>query len=316
MLFLTEDILNSAKVRTFAPISQTTFSDADLILIANEELQLKLVSDIQSIREDFFLGSTTQSLVANIGAYYIPSRAIGNALRAVTYVDSQGSESSPLNRISIDRAYLFAGTNTVPSAYYIQSDQIVLLPTPSISAGSIRQYFAQRPNQLVATASCAKITAIATVSGTTTFTVNTDLTATLAVGGTVDILRAKSPFMLTALDVPVTVISASTIAVSQSLVSDVNLGMLPAVGDYICLAGQANIAQVPQEFHPMLAQMVAIRILESLGDMNKRGAAEQTLNALRKEALKLIKNRVESAPQKVDTRGGILGRIGSRYGFR
>lgn len=316
MIFFTEDILESIKVRTMAPISQSTFQDTGLIVIANEELQLKLVSDIQTIREDFFLTSELQPLVANINAYFIPNRAIGNALRAVTYVDTQGNESAPLNRVPVDRAYLYGTSNSVPIAYYIQADQVVLLPKPSTSQGSVKMYFSQRPNQLVATTSCAKITAIASVGGVTTFDVNTDLTGTLTTSNLIDILRAKSPFMLWSQDVAITAITSTQISVADADISDVNGLILPTVGDYICPQGQANIPQVPQEFHPVLAQMGACRILASLGDLNKLNAAKAELAEVRKEAIRLVKNRVESAPEKVDTRGSILGRIGSRYGLR
>lgn len=309
MFFFTEDLLNSIKLRTLAPISQTTFQDADLILLANEELQLKLVSDIQGIREDYFLNYSLSPLVSGITNYFVSNRAIGNALRVVTFVDQAGNESAPLNRVSVDRAYLFQGTNTTPTAYYLSNDQIVLLPTPSQSSGYLKQYFSQRPNQIVATSTCAKITAINTVTGTSTFTVDTDLTASLTTANKVDFLRVQSPFMLWSQEIQITAITATTIAVTSTSISDVNGLVLPTVGDYICPAKQANIPQVPQEFHPMLAQMVALRLMESLGDMNKYQAAERTLTILRKEAMKLIKNRVESSPEKVDTRGGILSRI-------
>lgn len=316
MIFYTEDLLNSMKIRSFAPMAQTTFTDTDFILILNEELQLKLVSDIQGIREDFFLASQDSPLTVNISNYFIPGRAIGNALRAVTYVDSVGNESAPLNRVTVDRSYLFQGKGSVPNAYYILSDQIVLLPTPTVTQGKVRQYFSQRPNQLVATASCAKITAVSSALGVTTFTVDTDLTASLTTASFVDILRTTSPFMLWAQDLPVVAITSTTIQVTQTLVSDANAVVLPGVGDYICPQGRANIAQIPQEFHPMLAQMGAVRALASLGDLNKHQAAKAELQEVRKEGIKLIKNRVISSPEKVDSRGGVLGRIGSRYGLR
>ena len=316
MFFFTEDLLNSAKLRTLAPISQTTFQDADLILLANEELQLKLVSDIQSIREDFFLTSALINLQAGVDRYVIPNRAIGNALKAVFYVDTQGNVSSPINRIDVDKSYLFAGTNSIPSAFYFEGDEIVLAPKPSTSAGQIKVSFMQRPNQLVLTATCAKITGISSASGTTTFTVDTDLTASLSVGVNVDFLKAQSPFMLWANEVPITAITSTTIAVTQTNVNDQAGNVRPTIGDYICPAKQCNIPQVPQEFHPMLAQMVALRLMESMGDMNKYQVGAATLAAARREAIKLIKNRVESSPDKVDSRGGILGRTGNRYGLR
>ncbi len=317
MFYLTEDLTAAITLRTLAPASQTTFLNSDLIQIANDEMQLKLVSDIQTIREDFFLASSDQSMVGAQSKYYMPSRAIGNALRSVCFVDSQGNESAPLNRVGVDRAYLYGNGNSQPAAFYVQSDQIVLLPKPTSTSGTIRQYFYQRPNQLVATSSCAKITLVTDFgNGTVAFDVDTDLTASLAVGDMVDFLRRVSPFMLSAYDVAITFISASEIQVATTGVVDVNASILPAVNDYICPAQQANIPQVPQEFHPVIAQMGACRILAALGDLNKLQAAKAELTEVRHEAMKLIKNRVDSAPEKVDTRGSLAGRIGNRYGLR
>ena len=317
MFYLTEDLTAAVTLRTLAPSSQTTFQTSDLIQICNDEMQLKLVSDIQSIREDFFLNYSDQAIVGNQNAYYVPNRAIGNSLKAVAYVDSQGNEFAPLNRVPVDRAYIYGNqSNSTPQAFTVRADQIILLPKPSAGGGTIRQYFSQRPNQLVATTSCAKITGVTTTGGNTSLTVNTDLTASLTVASTVDFLRAKSPFMLWAYDVPIISISSTTIIVSATLVSDANAAVLPTIGDYICPAGQANIPQVPQEFHPVLAQMGACRILAALGDLNKLQAANAELKEVRREAVKLIKNRVDSAPEKVDTRGSLMGRIGNRYGLR
>lgn len=316
MYYKTEDLTNGILLRTLAPLAQATFQLSDLIQIANDEMQLKLVADIQTIREDFFLNYQDQPIVGNQSAYYIPERAIGNALQAVTYLDGMGNESAPLNRVPVDRKYMFSSSNSIPIAFFVQSDQIVLLPQPNIGKGTIRQYFFQRPGQLVPTTSCAKITSVSTVSPNTTFTVDTDLSASLMNGTKVDFLRTVNPFMLWAKDVPIISISSTTITVATSGVVDANANVLPTVGDYICPRMQTNIPQVPQEFHPVLAQMGACRILASLGDLNKLNAAKAELNEMRKEAVRLIKNRVQSAPEKVDTRGSLMGRIGSRYGLR
>jgi hypothetical protein len=316
LFYFTEDLTAAITLRTLAPSSQTTFQTTDLIQIANDEMQLKLVSDIQVIREDFFLNSNDQTLVGSQNAYYVPNRAIGNTLKAVTFVDSQGNEGAPLNRVAVDRAYLYGQGNSSPVAFYVRADQIVLLPKPTLSSGTIRQYFFQRPNQLVATTSCAKITSVTTVGGNTSLTVNTDLSGSLSTSSNVDFLRATSPFMLWASEVPIVAINSTTITVLAANVSDVNSTVLPTVGDYICPAKQANIPQVPQEFHPVLAQMGACRVLAALGDLNKLTAAKAELQELRHEAVKLIKNRVDSAPEKVDSRGSLMGRIGNRYGLR
>lgn len=316
MFYYTEDLVTSMKLITLAPSSQQTFQDSDMIQIANDEMQLKLVSDIQSIREDFFLNYNDQTVVGSQSAYYIPTRAIGNALKSVTFLDPQGNESAPLNRIPVERAYLFGTGSVVPSAFYLQGDQVVVLPKQTNGSGTLRQYFFQRPNQIVSTTACAQITSVTSAAGITTLGVNTNLTASLTPGSTADFLRARSPFMLSALDVTIVSCSTNQMTVSTTAISDINSTVLPSVGDWICPAGKANIPQVPQEFHPVLAAMGGVRLLAALGDLNKLAAAKAELKELRMEALRIVKNRVESAPEKVDTRGSLSGRIGTRYGLR
>jgi hypothetical protein len=163
-------------------------------------------------------------------------------------------------------------------------------------------YF-RKPNQLIATASCAKITSISSVGGTTTFTVNTDLTADLSVGSNIDILSASSPYLLWSADIDITAITASTIAVATSDVSNAASTVEPQVGDYICPTGYSNIAQIPDELVPVLAQMGAVRMIAGLGDLNKWQAAKAELKEMREEAIKLIKTRAEGSPKRVGSNG-------------
>ena len=305
MGYLTEDLINSVKIRTFAPISQNTLTDADLLTIANEELSLRLVSDILGVREDFFLTNETVAIVANEDHYAIPTRAIGSALKAVFYVDAGGNKTI-IPRIEVDRSQTTSDSSGEPQKYYLEGDEIVLLPTPSLSSGSLLFSYFQRPNELVETASCAKITGSSELSGTVTFTVDTDLTTTLLVGDTVDFLNGSPPFLLWAKDVAVTAVTATTIDVALADVDDVQGAVLPLTGDYICLSGTANIPMVPVEFHAVLAQMTACRVLLALGHAEKMQMAKAELEQMRREALKLVKNRVELSALKVTGRSGLV----------
>ncbi len=305
MSFLIEDILESVKSRSFVPISQTTFQDADLLLILDEELKLKLVADLLSVREDFFLYRKTVSIVANKQLYFIPTRAIGNALKAVFFVDSSGNHRL-LTRRDIDDLPDFSGATGEPAHFYFEGDQIGLFPYPSIASGSLLFVYARKPNQLKLTSECTKITAVSSLAGTTTFTVNTDLTATLIVGSLVDFIKGTSPFGLWNDAIAITGITSTTIDVLTTDVDDVDGSVVPVAGDYICPSGYANIAMIPEEFHPVLAQMGAVRLLAALGHMEKWQTAKAELGELRKEALKLVKNRAESAPDKVYKKNPLL----------
>jgi len=302
MATLTENLLTSAKINSFAPISQTTFQDSDLIVIANEELLSKMVSDIMSVREDFFLSSKTTSIVGGVAFYGVPKGAIGNVLKMVTFQDAGGSQRI-LNRIDIEESKKYSGSTGEPSEYYLSGDEIVLCPTPSTSSGSIVFSYFRKPSKLIETSSCAKITAVSSAGGTTTFTVDTDLSASLSAGSEVDILSGSNPYLLWADEVAITAITTTTIAVATTGVVNAASVVEPQVGDYICPTSYANIPMIPDEFHPVLSQMVAVRMIASLGDIEKWNLAKAILQENRKDALKLIKNRVETTPIRVRGNG-------------
>ena len=302
MAFFAEDLLTSAKLRSFAPISQTTFQDSELRSIANEEMLLKLVSDILSVKEEFFLTTKVTAITGSIDHYPVPKMAIGNTINQLRLRDSANTEVE-LKRISASEADQYAGVTGVPEAYYFEGDEVVLCPKPSESTNSIVFSYFRKPNKIIDTASCAKITAVSSSGGSTTFTVDTDLTASLSAGDKVDFLSGSSPYLLWADEVSITSITSTTVVVATSSVSDAVSTVEPQVNDYICPTGYANIAQIPDELYPVLCQMVAVRMLAGLGDINKWNAAKAELAEMRKESLKVIKTRAESQPKRVRGNG-------------
>lgn len=303
MGYLVDDLLTSIKSRSAAPISQSTFADADLLTIATEELRLKLVSGIMSEREDFFLQSGLVTTTAALDNYALPRKAIGNALKCVFVVDSTGGRRL-LQRVDVDRVASFGLSSAQPERFYFKGNQIVLIPAPTTAFTLDIVHFA-RPSELIATSSCAKITAVSSIGGLTTMTVNTDLTGSLSTGSLIDIISSVSPFLSGADRAAITTISATQIVCATTLVSDSVGNVLPQVGDYICPTGYSNIPQIPIEFHPVLAQMTANRLLASLGDLNKWNAGRAQAKEDFADALKLIKNRAESSPEHITNRNGL-----------
>lgn len=309
MDLLVENLLESAKVRSMAPIGQTTFTDANLLYIGSEEMLLEIVAEMMSVREDFFLTRKTVAIEANVAHYAIPKRAIGTALKFVYYIDAQGREL-PLQRADASNSYQYAAAGSRPSAISIEGDEIVLMPAPSTAVGSIEFGYYAKPSRLVATTSCAKITAISSSLGTTTFTVDTDLTASLVTGNSIDLVSAQSPFLMWADEIAITGISTTTIQVATANVSNAAGTVEPQVNDYICPTGFSNIPMLPTEFHPALAQKLANRLMFSLGHLDKLQVGEQLAERMMKRALKLIKNRVETAPERAVNRRGLTAAFG------
>lgn len=305
MGFLAEDLIESVKDRSFAPISQTTFQDPDILRILNEELSLKMVAAIQKQREDFFVTRSSTALVANKDHYLLPKNTVGNSLKALFLVDSSGTKAL-LQRRDIDRIHEYSNQPGQAGEFYFEGDQIALMRAPSASTDSLLFIYSRRPNQIIATSSCAKITSSSSLAGTTTFNVDTDLTSSLAVGQKVDFLRNESPFALWAEDVLITAITSTTIAVATTDVSDVDGSLEPGTNDYICPAGFSCIPMLPIEFHPVLAEMAVCRMLRSMGDVQKWQVSKAELKESLEDAISLIKNRSESTPERPSRKNGLI----------
>lgn len=317
MSYFTEDLLTSAKYTEFFPISDSTFSDDVLIRYANEEMLSKLVPFIMSNRQDFFLQHSVTDLTQNLNHYAVPSRAIGNVLKDLFYVPDSSNTTIkyPIPKIEVHDVQRWASIGVAPSAFHMQSDEVILYPIPSASQGQLMFYYFRRPSQIVPTTSCAKITAVSSLSGTTTFTVDTDLTASLSVGSTVDLLSSHSPFIPWADDVAITAITSTTIAMTTTSVSNEVSTVLPAVGDYIAAAGTCNIPQVSIELQNTLSEMICYRVLKAQARTEQMQRCAQNITDNLKMMFKVMENRVESEVDTLFEQNSILNAV-SYSGYR
>jgi hypothetical protein len=300
--FLTEDLVDSVKRRSLVPVSQTTFEDSDIISLANEELAITLVPDIQSVREDLFLTLKEVTVVNGQKSYRFPERAIGSALKTLMYgTDANQVWEIPRVQLSRSQDSVFSGN---PDSFYMVGDSLELNPTPN-GGGVLQMWYYLRPSEIVPTSEVATITNIAG----TTLTVDTDLTGVLSSTTLVDIVSNKSPAIIKYQDVVLTSVASGTIVLNASPGADM------IVGDQICLAQTINTPMIPMEFHPVLAQAVACRLLEALGDLNKLQSGMAKLGEMRSQAMKLITNRVETAVEYFNNPYGITN-ITGRYSKR
>jgi hypothetical protein len=70
----------------------------------------------------------------------------------------------------------------------------------------------------------------------------------------------------------------------------------------VCLAGQSPVPQIPPELHPLLAQRVVCKALESLGDAAGFQAAQLKMAEIQQAALPLITPRVDGEPKRFANR--------------
>lgn len=319
MFFKTEDLVSSAKRSEFFPISQSTFTDPDdLIAFANEEMQTKLVPLVLSEREDYFLTFIDVTPSNKVNHYPMPERAIGNALKDIFWLPNSTTPDVryALPKAQVHDAHSWSTTASTPGGFYLQGDEVVLVPTPGSLSGTerIRYYYLMRPNRLVPTSYCAKITGSSVSGSQITFTVDTDLTASAlpqAVGSKLDFIRGVSPFRAPVIDSACQALTITSITVNLSDVQDEGGNTIPQVGDYICPAQTTCIPMIPSEFHSILSEMVCYRAMKALGATPRLQVVAQNIQDMLKGAMKMMSNRVEAEVDVVFDSTGFLASVGN-----
>jgi hypothetical protein len=286
------ELIESVQRRANIPSSQVTFTDEDFLGFANEEIQNTIVPLILAMHEEYLVYTATTPLVQGQLAYAIPPRAIGSKLRSLRL--SVGGQLHPMARIQPEnRGY------ALDNQYYLQNTNIMLPPTSVLQGTLVMDYFL-RPNQLVMDSHIGIVTAID--AGTITVTGTPDFALV-----PLDILEATGGHRLKGMDItPLTFAPNSVQNITTLTFNPTDLPADIAIGDHLALAGQCMIPQIPDEMHSLIAQRVACRCLESLGDQTGLELANAKLKEIEGRITNLIDNRVESSPKKILNPNGLL----------
>ena len=277
MAYTTAHLLAAINRRSFAPTGQTTFSEAELLLMADEELKTLVVPHILAAREEFFVFHKDHDVIAAKFAYPISARAIGMVTREVQLLN--GNNATDLPRIEPE-AVVDYGTGAV-SSFYLKNNDVCLYKSPSSTSGTLRIYYFLRPGDLVTLAESAVISAIDTVTNVASVTT---IPSAWVTGNSFDFIKKDGGHEYVSIDNTSSLVSGT----------DITFATLPstlAVGDYVSLAGQSPLVQLPPDYQPILAQATAVQVLEA---MNQPGAekAESRLKRMLEVAQILITPRV------------------------
>ncbi len=294
----TNKLIASIKRRTLSPASNITFSDDDLIEFLNEELNLGLIPAILQVRDEYLVYKEAVVIQPGNSVYPIPSRAIGNKLREISYSDN-GTNEYNMTQIELDNKvsnnFLSQG-GFYCSQFYVQGSEIHLHPSDFSYSGQLFFYYYIRPNFLVKDSSVATVKSVNLTTGEI---VLNNLPTTYNTHQTYDFVNSDSPNNIMAIEVPILSINqlTKTIMVDPTLLPK-NL----AEGDYMPLAGESCIPNVPTELHSVLAQRVAMRVLEALGDTTGLSNAKIKLDEMESKMANLLDSRVEGSAIKVKNR--------------
>lgn len=280
--FSTTALLASIKRRGMIPTTDEALSTSDFLAIATEELQSYITELLVSVREEYGISDYDQTTTVGEDTYGLPPRAAGDSLRQVLLSDGAGNYY-PLSRIEPNRRYDYSSSGE-PSGFVVEDHSVILVPSPS-TATTLRMKYFRQASALVVTSAVATVSSIN--GARTVVTTSSTIPATFTSGVSLDVVDNLPGFRCLTIDAATTgTVSGTTITFSSALPDTVT------AGDYVCLAGESPVPQIPVSLHPLLAQRTAQKCLEALGDKRSRDAKE-ICDEMRRSAITLLTPRTQ-----------------------
>jgi hypothetical protein len=294
--FSSTALIADVKRRASCPTSQSLFQNTDFCAILTSEMKGKIIPLIKRVKEDYFLSSVDYDIDGVTRIFAIPPRAIGMAIRNVEWADPNSPDEARAQR-TVAGAQGQTLNYVDVGGYYIKDNDIVFSEAPVNISDKLRVYYYRRPSKIVATSAAGKITAIDTV--TKVVTLDNAPTA-WDTSYLFDFIKGTGGFQSLGDDKAITLVSGFELTFTNALPTGL------AVGDWVAEAGESPLAQIPYDGHDLLAQLAAIKILESQGDPNLIKFAQDKATEMQGDFLTLITKRVETQPKKIVSRKGLM----------
>jgi hypothetical protein len=223
--------------------------------------------------------------------FTIPARAAGNVISQALLISDSGAYRQVPRATEGDTDTLPYSTNNQgvysSAVYFIRNNKIYLNPYPLTGSSTLRVIYPIRPGNLIATTSARQI-----LSHTSTSITLTSSIGTIVTGATFDIISNGSPYVYHATDQTAT-------SVAGAVISGITVPSDVADGDWVVVAGESPIPQIPYELHPVLRARTVVGVLEAMGKMSELPAAENTANRLTSQLMGMVTPRAEDQTQRI-----------------
>ncbi len=296
----TDKLIRSIKRRAMIPEDQVTFDTEDFLEMINEEIQTNALSHLLTVHEEYLVYFVDVPFEEGKQSYEIPARSVGNKLRDLHFVDSNGDIIREASRVSLEELmdYKYNNDSNYTGQFYIQNNKVVIIGAAPQSLSSLRMYFYLSPSEMVEEKETGSITSIDRVNGIVTVD---NFPSRFSTNSLFDFVSSRNPNNVISFDI--TAVSTDSVTKSATFaLTDISEDL--KVGDYLCVSEETPVAQLPSELHSVLAQRVSIVCLESLNDTEGLTNAQRKLMEKEKASWDLVDNRVEGANQKINNRHG------------
>lgn len=312
-----DDILVDVRLDARLPESSIeSITDDELLRSINRVFSRYIVPFVLRAREEFFVYYNDVPIVDSQERYPIPYRSIGSKVRDLFLVrsDSGSNETTiPMGRIEPENIPYYAQANRYGFTrnFYIENNDVVLMPIPVNMNYNIRMKYFLRPSSLVKSERAGVVTAIDATTGIVSFSAMPDALASLS---SFDAVAKNTPHKIHNYDMAGQV-SGTDIIFSSGLSEAIAAGL--SVGDYITVPGETPVPQIPHEMVEVLIQRSVEYVLKTQGDREGAAAFAAERPELERDASTLTDNRIHGKVHKIVGTNSPLRRAArlSRRGF-
>jgi len=307
MSFSVANFITDARILGGIP---TALSSANLLAIADRELQTKVIPLLLSLREDFYSCDYYSALVAGVGRYEVPRRAMGGRIRALWLQRSDGTLKS-LRRVTPEEAHTLTLTATgEPECYWLQGGEIRLNPLPAAAGDYLRYLIHARPGRMFETAVAG--TNISSISGITISGSNF-IVAVFSSGGMtgysgpIDIINSGiGGSEIRCVDLQPSAVAAGQYTIPQAgAPSDLAAAGTLFVNDYIVQAETTPYVPVPGDSYALLLHVTVAAYLRGAGYLDEAAAMADEAKTIARDMHAMLSPRTDGRSHYVT--GGVLG---------
>lgn len=296
MSYTFEDLLEKIKRKGAVPTSGSgATATAGFLSAVNDAIADHMLPLIVRLRENYFSYDDDRTPVA--GGLAISPRAIGGKLQNVALID--GTSRLDLPWISEEEQTDTDESPVSKPGAYIKGNSLYVKPATSHGYPTVRMTILLEHSTVVASSSAAQITGIDTGTKTLSFTSGT-IPSTWTTSNLLDLIQANPQFDTLSIDQVITSVTTTSIVFSSAIPSRL------AVGDWVALAGETPIIQLPKVLHSLLAQRVANEMLKNSPHTKAYEAGVKSADDVEKKIVALLSPRIEKEGKTIKNRTGNL----------
>jgi hypothetical protein len=291
----TDTLVEDIKVICSLPVSAALVDDSEIRKYLTEQQEAEVVPLINSLRSEYFVITEDVPLVTNVFEYQIPTRAIGNKLRDICLVDTNGFEIDlpqlDPSQIKVKRGPVGIALPYFRWGYYLKYNKAVLYfgsPGSELTGfPTLRFKYYRKPNHLTNEYSVITGLPAANQAAVTIVSIFDE-------GDEVDIIDSHPIFVSKQDNAVIDTIAGNTITFVDDLPSTV------AIGDVICATNFTYYPQLPVESWNLLKYLAAEKVFGNLGDPNGLVTAANEIQSQKKAFLNEFSPRNEGTSIKIN----------------